>query len=116
GVKLNLRTEDAVRAAIAEVQSNAARLAPQASIDGILVSEMVESGYELIAGTVNDEVFGPVVMVGAGGIYAEILKDVSYRLAPFSEETASEMLDELRCRPIFDGARGGAVLNVAAAA
>lgn len=116
GVKLNLRTEAEVRGAIDEVLSNAARLAPKARIDGVLVSEMVGDGFELIAGSVNDEVFGPVVMVGSGGIYAEILKDVSYRLAPFGESTALEMLDELRCRPIFDGARGGAVLDVAAAA
>ncbi|CAM4135356.1 Trans-feruloyl-CoA synthase FCS1 [Bordetella tumbae] len=116
GVKLNLRTEGEVRTAIDEVLSNAARLAPGAKIDGVLVSEMVGGGFELIAGSVNDEVFGPVVMVGAGGIYAEILKDVSYRLAPFDESTAMEMLDELRCRPIFDGARGGAILDVSAAA
>lgn len=116
GVKLNLRTEAEVRAAIADVLANAERLAPAAKIDGVLVSEMVSGGFELIAGSVNDEVFGPVVMVGAGGIYAEILKDVTYRLAPFDKSTAMEMLDELRCRPIFDGARGGPRLDVEAAA
>ncbi|RTZ45485.1 CoA-binding protein [Candidimonas sp. SYP-B2681] len=116
GVKVGLRTAEAVEAAIKEVTSNARRLAPKATLDGVLVSEMVSGGYELIAGVVNDEVFGPVVMVGAGGIYAEILKDVTFRLAPFDVRTATEMLDELKCRPIFDGARGGAVLDVNSAA
>lgn len=116
GVKLNLQTAAEVHAAIDEVLSNAKQLAPGAKVQGVLVSEMVRGGFELIAGSVNDEVFGPVVMVGAGGIYAEILKDVSYRLAPFDEATATEMLGELRCRPIFDGARGGPVLEVRSAA
>lgn len=102
--------------AIEQISESVARLAPMATIDGMMISEMVTEGFELIAGVVNDVVFGPVVMVGAGGIYAEILKDVSYRLAPFDERTALDMLDELRCRPIFDGARGGAVLDVASAA
>jgi acyl-CoA synthetase (NDP forming) len=116
GVKVGLLTPEAVERAIEEVTQNARTLAPTATIDGVLVSEMVSGGYELIAGVVNDEVFGPVVMVGAGGIYAEILKDVTFRLAPFDIQTARQMLDELQCRPIFDGARGGAVLDVESAA
>ena len=116
GVKVNLATVAAVESAMEQIRASVAQLAPSAAIDGMMVSEMVIEGFELIAGVVNDVVFGPVVMVGAGGIYAEILKDVSFRLAPFDERTAREMLDELRCRPIFDGARGGAVLDVAAAA
>jgi len=116
GVKLGLTNADDVRAAIAQIRANAAQHAPDAQIDGVLVSEMVAGGFELIVGSVNDAVFGPVVMVGAGGIYAEILKDVTYRLAPFDEATALDMLGELRCRPVFDGARGGAILDVAAAA
>jgi acetyltransferase len=116
GVKIGLKSPEGVEAAIKEVGENALRLAPSAHIDGVLISEMVTGGYELIAGVINDEVFGPVVMVGAGGIYAEILKDVTYRLAPFDDVVATEMLGELKCRPIFDGARGGAVLDVDAAA
>jgi acetyltransferase len=116
GVKLGLASESEVRAAIDEVQGNARRLAPAAVIEGVLVSQMIDSGYELIAGIINDAVFGPVVMVGSGGIYAEVWKDVSYRLAPFDDSEALAMIDELRCRPILDGARGGAVLDKAAAA
>ena len=77
---------------------------------------MVRGGFELIAGVVNDAVFGPVVVVGAGGIYTEILRDSACRLAPFDEDTAREMLDELQCRRILDGARGGAPLDVDAVA
>ena len=106
GVKLGISTQLELDEAIALVLANARTHVPAARIDGVLVSEMVRGGFELIAGVVNDEVFGPVVVVGAGGIYAEILKDTSFRLAPFDEVTAHEMLAELQCRPILDGARG----------
>jgi len=116
GVKLGVRTREELDGAIQEVLANARTHAPEARIEGVLVSEMVRGGFELIAGVVNDEVFGPVVVVGAGGIYTEILKDSSCRIAPFNEETAREMLDELQCRKILDGARGGAALDAGAVA
>jgi acetate---CoA ligase (ADP-forming) len=116
GVKVGIRTRTELEAAIGEVLANARERAPRARIDGVLVSEMVTGGFELIAGVVNDPVFGPVVVVGAGGIYAELLRDSASRLAPFEEETAREMLDELKCRPILDGVRGGKPLDVEAAA
>ena len=116
GVKVGIRTRAELDAAISEVLENARSHAPDARIDGVLVSEMVRGGFELIAGVVNDIVFGPVVVVGAGGIYAELLRDSACRLAPFDEETAREMLDELRCRRMLDGARGSAPLDVRAAA
>jgi acetyltransferase len=98
------------------VLANARTHAPRARIEGVLVSEMVCGGFELIAGVVNDVVFGPVVVVGAGGIYAELLQDSTCRLAPFNKDTAREMLDELKCRPILAGARGRPPLDVDAAA
>lgn len=116
GVKLNVRTREELDAAITEVLDNARTLAPQARIDGVIVSEMVSGGFELIAGAVNDVVFGPVIVVGAGGIHAEILGDTSCRLAPFDERTAREMIDELKCRPILDGSRGSPALDVGAVA
>jgi acetyltransferase len=116
GVKLGIATQEELDRAIAQVLDNARTHVPQARIDGVLVSEMVRGGFELIAGVVNDIVFGPVVVVGAGGIYAEILKDTTCRLAPFDEATAYEMLDELQCRPILAGARGNAPRDVAAIA
>ena len=114
GVKVGIQSRAELDAAIREVLENARRHNPDARIDGVLVSEMVRGGFELIAGVVNDIVFGPVVVVGAGGIYAELLSDSACRLAPFDEETAREMLDELRCRRILDGARGSAPLDVRA--
>jgi acyl-CoA synthetase (NDP forming) len=114
GVKLNVRTRDELAAAIDEVLVNARSLAPQARVDGVIVSEMLSGGFELIAGVVNDAVFGPVVVVGAGGVHAEILADTACRLAPFDEATARDMIDELRCRPILDGVRGSAALDVGA--
>lgn len=116
GVKLDLSTRDELEAAIDEVLANARALAPQARIDGVIVSEMLSGGFELIAGAVNDVVFGPVIVVGAGGIHAEILGDTSCRLAPFDERTAREMIDELKCRAILDGARGSPALDVRAVA
>jgi len=116
GVKVGIGTRAELEAAIAEVLANAKKHKPNARIDGVLVSEMVRGGFELIAGVVNDVVFGPVVVVGAGGIYAELLKDSTSRLAPFDKTTAREMLDELRCRTILAGARGAAPLDVDAVA
>jgi len=115
-VKLNLRTREELAAGIREVLDSARSLAPGARIDGVLVSEMLSGGFELIAGAVNDVVFGPVIVVGAGGIHAEVLRDTACRLAPFDERTGRDMLDELRCRPILDGARGSPALDVGAVA
>ena len=116
GVRLGIASQAALDEAIAEVLANARRHVPQARIEGALVSEMVRGGFELIAGVVNDEVFGPVVVVGAGGIYAEVLKDTASRIAPFDEATAIDMLGELRCRPILDGVRGAPACDVGAIA
>jgi acetyltransferase len=115
-VKLNVRTRDELDAAVTQVLSNVAAATRHLRIDGVIVSEMVTDGFELLAGVVNDAVFGPVVVVGAGGIYAEALKDTSCRLAPFDEATAREMIDELQCRSILAGARGKPPLDVGAVA
>jgi acyl-CoA synthetase (NDP forming) len=80
--------------------------APQAKVAGLLVSPMVRDGLETIVGIVNDAVFGPVVAFGMGGIHAEVLKDMTYRLAPFGVETAREMVCELRASALFYGVRG----------
>jgi acetyltransferase len=116
GVCLDVRTRPQLEQAITEVLDNAGRLAPHARIDGVIVSEMVTEGFELLAGVVNDAVFGPVVVVGAGGIYTEMLRDTACRLAPFDERTAHDMLDELRCRRVLDGQRGKPALDVDAVA
>ena len=79
---------------------------PEAKIEGVLIQPMVTGGRELIVGGRQDRQFGPVVLVGLGGIFVEIFGEVSVRVAPISRREASEMIDELRGAAIFKGARG----------
>jgi len=116
GVLLDLADADAVRQGYAQILANVARHAPAARIDGVLVAPMVAGGTELIAGVSQDPVFGPIVMVGMGGIYAEVLKDVAVQAAPVSEDEAAEMIRSLKMFPILDGARGRPKADIAAAA
>jgi len=116
GVVLNVADADAVRDAHARILANVARHAPGARIDGVLVAPMVAGGTELIAGVSQDPVFGPIVMVGMGGIYAEVLKDVAVQAAPVTEDEAAEMIRSLKMFAILDGARGQPKADIAAAA
>jgi acetyltransferase len=104
GVKLGV-ARDALADAVRTVTANAAKAVPGAHIDGVLVSEMAQ-GIEALIGIVNDESFGPVVALGLGGVLTEVLKDVTYRIAPFDLETAREMIADLRAARLFDGYRG----------
>lgn len=117
GVALNLRDAAAVREAHARILANAARYAPEARIDGILVAPMATGGVgELIMGVSRDPVFGPVVMVGTGGIHAEILRDTAVQTAPVTLPEAEAMIRGLRLFPVLDGARGQPKGDIAAAA
>ncbi len=102
GVQLNLRSEAEVRTAFGEVS----RCVPGARVEGVLVATQVAPVAELIAGVNRDPQFGPVVVVGLGGIFAETLGDVSLRLPPIDERMALEMLSELRGAAVLKGARG----------
>lgn len=104
GVALGL-TAEFVEDAAAKVLANVAKAAPNAKIDGLLVSTMV-SGVECIVGVHPDPVFGPVIVVGLGGTAVELLQDVSRRFAPVSERQAHAMVRELRTFPLLDGYRG----------
>jgi acetyltransferase len=104
GVVLGVAAADLAEAA-AKVVANGRAYAPAAKIDGVLVSEMA-SGLEALIGVVNDEGFGPCVTFGLGGVLTEILKDVTFRIAPFGIETARDMIGELRAAKLFDGYRG----------
>lgn len=106
GVILNLPDLAAVERAAARVVANARNYKPLAKIDGVLVSEMIGDATEMIVGAVNDQAFGPVIVVGFGGIFAEILKDAAYRVAPCDAATARQMLEELQGYPVLNGARG----------
>jgi acetyltransferase len=106
---------DELKAAAAEVVTNARRHMPEARINGVLLAEMA-AGTEVIIGVVNDPYFGPVVMFGMGGVFTELLKDVTYRFAPFDIETAREMIAEIKAGALLTGYRGSAPLAVAALA
>ncbi len=116
GVVLNLATADAVRRAFDEVTARVRKAAPQASLGGCLVAPMVTGGVETILGAHWDPVFGPVVMLGLGGVFVEALKDVTFRLAPFDEAEARRMITELRALPVLHGMRGRPPADLAALA
>jgi acyl-CoA synthetase (NDP forming) len=79
---------------------------PDAVIDGVLLSPMVDGGTEAIIGVYNDAVFGPTVMFGLGGVFVESIRDVTFRLAPFSPEEAMRMVGEIRGRAVLEEPRG----------
>jgi acetate---CoA ligase (ADP-forming) len=106
GVKVNIKDEDSVRAAYKTIIANAKAYKPDANIHGIAIQEMAPIGTEVIMGSVNDPTFGPTVMFGLGGIFVEVLKDVTFRVAPVAEEQAMEMLEEIRSAAILKGVRG----------
>lgn len=106
GVKLNLKNEEEVRTAYAEIMKSAKKKAPKAKIDGVIVQPMLKKGWELILGAKHDPTFGPVVLCGLGGIFVEIFKDAAIRVVPFDKQEAHEMLEELKGYSILTGARG----------
>jgi acyl-CoA synthetase (NDP forming)/RimJ/RimL family protein N-acetyltransferase len=103
GVRLNLRDPAAVRDAVAAIQATGAT--------DVLLQPMVGSGVELIIGAVQDQQFGPVVMIGAGGVLADMIADRQLRLAPLTDDDADGMIDGLRTAPLLDGYRGGPVVS-----
>jgi len=104
GVKVGLKSaaevKDAINAMAASPQIKAAR------IDGYLIEEMAPAGQEIVIGGLRDPYFGPLVMVGLGGIFVEVLRDVSFRICPITRIDAEEMIDELKGAAVLDGARG----------
>jgi acetyltransferase len=109
GVKLNIKTDQELEKAINTMKN---KISP---ISGFLVGEMVD-GLEIIIGMKRDSQFGPLVMVGAGGIYTEIFNDVAFGVAPFGMEDAKDMIGELKIAKLFSGARGKKPLDVDAVA
>ena len=108
GVKVNIKDEAGVRDAYKTILANAKAYKADANIHGIAIQEMAPMGTEIILGSVNDPTFGPTMMFGLGGIFVEVLKDVTFRVAPISEDQAVEMIGEIRGAPILKGVRGEA--------
>jgi len=106
GVKVNLRTEEEVRRAYREIIENVRSKVPNARIVGILVQEFAPSGVEVIIGLIRDPQFGPTVMFGLGGVFVEVFKDVSFRVAPLTERDAYEMIEEIKGKALLEGYRG----------
>ena len=106
GVQLNLRNADAVAVAFQDMTGRIQRAYPDARIDGVLVQPMATGGRELILGGRQDAQFGPVVLVGMGGIFVEIFEEVALRVAPIGQREALAMVEELRGAPVLMGARG----------
>ena len=106
GVKVNIKDEAGVRSAYNTILSNAKAYKADAVIHGVLVQEMAPMGTEVILGSINDATFGPTVMFGLGGIFVEVLKDVTFRVAPFSKKQALQMISEIKGAPILRGVRG----------
>jgi len=106
GVRVGLASEEEVERAFLEITSNASRLMPKALIWGVSIQEMVKKGKEVIVGMSKDHSFGPLLMFGLGGIYVEVLKDVSFRVAPAGKIDIERMISEIRSYPLLKGVRG----------
>ncbi len=116
GVRVNLTTKGEAFAAYQTLLDSARQHRPKAEIQGVLVSPMAKKGVEIIVGTLLDATFGPMVMVGLGGITTELFRDVIYRPAPVSAVEASAMLGELKAAPLLSGFRGAAKTDIPALA
>src|SRR3954469_15286464 len=116
GVRVNITSKGEAWAAYGALLDSARQHRPNAVIQGVLVSPMAKKGVEIIVGTMGDATFGPMIMVGLGGIITELFKDVIYRPAPVSAEEATAMLGELKAAPLLNGFRGAAKADIPALA
>jgi acetyltransferase len=105
-VKVGLEDEPAVRAAFQEIMAAARAYNANALLDGVLVQQIAPEGREVIVGVSRDPQFGPVIMFGLGGIHVEVLKDVTFRVAPLTLEEARSMMADIRSAAILQAVRG----------
>ena len=106
GVKLGIRSGEDALTAYHDMRTRALRLMPDARVRGVALQEFIGGGHEVIIGMSRDPQFGPMLMFGLGGIYVEVLKDVSFRIAPLSVKDARAMMRETRSYPLLTGVRG----------
>ncbi|WP_443079241.1 acetate--CoA ligase family protein [Streptomyces sp. NBC_01498] len=111
GVRIGVNSVAEVRSAFTTIVSNARKYDANATILGVQVQQMVPAGTEILIGTVTDPTFGKVVAFGLGGVLVEVLKDVTFRLAPATKDDALSMLDGIRAAEILRGVRGGAAVD-----
>ena len=113
GVQVNLTSAAQVRSAFKTITKNAKKYDSKAEIKGVLIVEMVHGGREMIIGSKLEPGFGPVIMLGMGGIYVEVLKDVTFRVAPVTDREADDMILSIKTRKILEGVRGERPSDVA---
>lgn len=116
GVLVDVSGDDAVRRAYTEIVDNARAYSADAVIDGVQVQEMLAGGHEVIIGATTDPTFGKVVVFGLGGVLVEVLKDVTFRLAPIDDATAGTMLNDIAAAEVLRGARGAEPVDASALA
>jgi acetyltransferase len=114
GVRLNLTGPDEVRLAFAGVTGEALRRRPGAAVRGVLVQKMLQDGLEVLVGLNRDPVFGLTLTFGLGGIWVEVLRDISLRVLPVTEDDIREMIREIKAYPLLAGARGRAPADIEA--
>jgi citrate lyase gamma subunit len=112
GVVLNIDNLEMARSSYQNIFKNVKNTVPNAKIDGIMISPMKKGDLECILGAKIDPVFGPIVMFGLGGIYAEVMKDIVFAEAPVNKEKAEQMILSLKSKDIFYGARGKPPVNI----
>jgi len=105
GVKVNLKNSAEVRSAYGKILENAKKYDAAARIEGVLVQEMAPQSTEVIVGAIKDPQFGQTLMFGLGGIFVELLKDVTFRIAPLTQEDAREMVTNVKAYPLLTGYR-----------
>lgn len=106
GVALDLADADGVRVAFSAMAARLEAVGRAAAFQGVVVQQMVPGGIEVLVGATEDEVFGPLVVFGLGGIHVEVLGDVVFRVAPITDKDAREMLRAIRGRKLLEGYRG----------
>ena len=116
GVQLNLSSSKAVREAFETIIQQAKRLAPQATLNGVIVENMVQKGVEVIVGLTYDEQMGPTLMFGIGGVMVEVFKDVTLRHCPITLDEAHDMIRSVKGAPLLHGFRGAPACDVKALA
>ncbi len=114
GVKLSINSMVEVKKAYDEILKKVRKQCPDAIIHGVSVQKMALPGTEVIVGSSKDPQFGPVIMFGLGGIFVELLKDVSFRVIPVEQRDAQEMIKEIKGYPLLQGYRGKEPTNISA--
>ena len=114
GVKVGLASEEQVAVAYDAIVASCRTAHPEARIEGVTVQDMAPPGLEVIVGMATDPQFGPVLMFGLGGVWVEVLKDVSFKIAPLTRDDARAAITEIRAAGLLEGFRGSEPVDVAA--